>query len=674
MTQLSNRTDSQTSKGNWRWFALASAALFIALALQLAFHLTRTSVTIDEPPHILAGYRHLQCGDFGINPEHPPLLKMIAAVPLLSRQLNHPPWECGSKVTTKFESFTYGASFLVENDLDRIVVTARSGAAIVTLLFAVMLFVAAWQMFGRWQAVTALAVFAFEPNLIAHGSLVTTDMAISATAFAAAYALFRFASVPSWSNFVVGGIALGLMLSAKHSAAIILPILLVTFLFDAILSPTNSSSRVRTVLHRLTAFAGMCLIAWMVLWAFYGFRYYSIPSATSDTILVADYIKENGRPEVVTSLPARVTDFISKTRIFPESYVLGMADVISWGSRNTWLFGKNYVTGQWFYFPVALAVKSSLALLLLLPLGLLLPFIAPEKRRQAIFLLIPPLAFFGVALTSSFTTGVRHILPIYGFLIVVSAAGAVWLARKAAVLKIFVVALLVYSAAATVRTAPRYLAFANDLWGGTGNTHRIFNDSNTDTGQSIKLMNEYIRREGVTDCWTAAFVHPEIIEHIQPCRPMPSGLRILLSRRLLDPVPPVIEGTVFVSVNELPPRGAGEYVPMTTSEPLALIGGNILVFRGRFEVPVAAAISHVHRSGALLRAGKTDEAIEEARRAVQLAPEDPRTRLALGLAFSRQGQTGAAISELEMSAELAATQPVFRNTEVRARQELTKLK
>src|SRR4051812_264839 len=89
------------------FFALAAALLFVAFGGQLWFHATRTNATVDEPDHILAGHRHW-CGDFGITPEHPPLLKMLATASLNFRQLAEPPWECSSKFTSKFDTFSYG--------------------------------------------------------------------------------------------------------------------------------------------------------------------------------------------------------------------------------------------------------------------------------------------------------------------------------------------------------------------------------------------------------------------------------------------------------------------------------------------------------------------------------------------------------------------------------------
>ena len=651
-------------------FAVLTVFLFAAFAFQLVYHAVRTSATVDEPFHILAGHRHWQCRDFGINPEHPPLLKLLATVPLNFRQLAEPPWQCGSKLTTKFDGFSYGSTFIVDNGIDDTVIPARLAASVMSIVLAVLVFLAAWEMFGRWEALTALAIVAFEPNLIAFGSLVLTDMAISTTAFGAVYALYRFGKYPTWARFLLAALALGLMLAAKHSAVIFVGILCILFFADAVLFHRLKINRARTVLQRAATFAGMFLIGLAILWSFYGFRYRAVPN-DAPTISVADYIKENGRPESVNGLPARVTEALSHTHIFPESYVLGMADVIAWGSRNTVIFGRNYPTGKWFFFPVAFVIKTNIALLLLLPVGLISVYFRREKWREALFLLLPPVIFLIVASRSEFTNSVRHILPIYGFLIVLSSAGAIWLCQKFKSFRYALVALLVFNAAAALRTAPNYLAFANDLWGGYQNTHRLLI---SDIGQNMKLVSEYIARENVKDCWIVAFVHPEMIRSVQPCRPMPSTVRIMISRNLIEPVPPMIEGTIVLNERDVPPFGGDEYAPITKSQPIAFIGGNIFVYRGRFEVPLAAAMSRVHRCGYFLRMNEVDQAITEGRQATELGPHDPRTHLALGLALARSEQKAEARSELEKAAELAKADVRFRNQEVSARRELERMK
>lgn len=104
------------------------------------------------------------------------------------------------------------------------------------------------------------------------------------------------------------------------------------------------------------------------------------------------------------------------------------------------------------------------------------------------------------------------------------------------------------------------------------------------------------------------------------------------------------------------------------------IGGNTYIYRGRFEVPLAAAISHAVRSDHFLRAKNVDDAVREGREAVRLGSGDPRTHLALALALARSGQNEEAIREFETAFLQAKADPRFRNAEVKAQQELSRLK
>ena len=657
------------------FFVILTVALFAVFAFQLCYHATRTSATVDEMPHILAGHRHWQCGDFGINPEHPPLLKLLATAPLNFQTLVEPPWDCGSRLTSKPDSFLFGARFIIQNGVDEIIIPVRLSAALMSLLLAALVFAAAWKMFGRAEALTALALFAFEPNLIAHGALVTTDMALSATAFAAALALYRFRNKPNVFRFFAVGLAVGLMLAAKHSAIIFVPGLFVLLIADAFVFRRHETRLPMQFLRQTAAFAGFFLIGLILLWAFYGFRYYSIPGATGDTISIENYIKaNNSRPEIADSFSAKTVAAVQQTRILPESYILGLADIIASGTRNSYIFDRNYPTGRWFYFPLAFIVKSSVALLLLLPLGLLFPFLQKEKRREMMFLLVPPLIFFAVALTSGLNIGVRHILPVYPFFIVIAAAGAVWLSRKFYFFKYILIGLLIFHAMTAVRVAPDYIAFSNDFWGGTNNTYRIFRGPDVEWGQNMKFVNEYLARENISDCWFAQYGMTELTQISQPCRLMPGSFPGDNAEQPIEPTPPVIEGTVLLSITTLPPRGGAEYLPIAQSQPIAQIGGSIFVYRGRFEIPLAAALSHAARANQLIRFNRFEEAVADGRKAVEFAPGDSRTHLALGIVLARAGQKDEARREFETVIELAKSNPaLFRNAEIRAQQEIKRL-
>jgi 4-amino-4-deoxy-L-arabinose transferase-like glycosyltransferase len=656
-------------------YSAAVVVLFGLFAFQLWFHAVRTSATFDEPAHTVAGYRYWQCGDFGINPEHPPLLKLLSTVSLNFRaSLIEPKAECGARLTPKLEMFNLGGVFLSDNGVDSVLIPARLLAALMSLVLAALMFLATREMFGRWEAIVALAILAFEPILIAHGSLVTTDMALMATAFGAVYALYRYLKNPTWARFLIVGLAFGLMLAAKHSAVIFVPVLLAVFIADAVFNRKFGERLPKLIFRRVAAFAGFFLIGFVLLWSFYGFRYYALPNATQPTVSVDEYIKANGRPEAIESSFAAVVRAINKLHVFPESYTLGLADIAATNSRNTWIYGHNYATGQWFYFPLAFAVKSSVALLLLLPFGFVFTFFEKEKRREMLFILAPPLAFFAFSLTSKMNIGVRHILPVYAFLIVAAAVGAIWMSRRFYYFRYFLIALLIFHAVTAFRTAPNYIAFANDFFGGTNSTYLIFRESNVDWGQNYKLVNEYLQRENITDCWFAGVGDQETMRVSQPCRLLPDSVLQRLPAQIFDAAPPVVEGTILVSVSNLPPRGGSEYLPLTETEPIAQIGGTIFVYRGRFHLPLAAALSRATRANQFVSLKRFDEAVAEGRAAVELAPGDARTRLALALALLRAGQKAEARREFEAVSETAKANPaLFRNQEVRARQELGRL-
>jgi hypothetical protein len=598
---------------------------------------------------------------------------MLSAVPLMFREVVDVPWDCGSKITTKPDSFLYGAKFVVQNDPDSTVIPARLFAALMGVLLAILVFAAAWKMFGRWEALVALALLAFEPNLIANGALVTTDMTLSTAAIGAVFALYWFCRKPGMIRFLAAGAAVGVLLAAKHSAAIFIPALCVLFVADALIYRRGNSTVVKKAFYQAGVFAAVFLLGLLVLWSFYGFRYRAIPSAAQDPISVADYIATNGRPEMVSSYSARLVEGVDRTHVLPESYVLGLADIVATGSRNMYLFDTAYPTGQWFYFPVCFLIKSSIPLLLLLPFGFAFALIEREKRREMMFLLFPPLFFFAVALTSGINIGVRHILPVYPFFIIAAAVGGVWITRKFPALRFVLIALLLFHAVTAARTAPDYIPFVNDLWGGTDNAYRIFKDPNLDFGQNSKFVMDYLKKENITDCWYASHGNVELTVASQPCRLLPGTFQLSLTDQVFDPVPPVIEGTVLLTAMAFPPR-VELYRSIIHTEPIARIGRGVFVYRGRFEIPLAAAISHADRSTILLRLRRFDEALIDGKKAVELGPDDPRTHLALGTALARVGRKDEAKASFERAIEAAQSNAVvFRNQELRARQEIKRL-
>jgi 4-amino-4-deoxy-L-arabinose transferase-like glycosyltransferase len=655
---------------------LAVLVLLAAFAAQLWYHATRTSPVLDEPAHIFAGYRHWECKDFGINPEHPPLVKLLATAPLIARRLPFPDIGCGTQITPKVSGFVQGNIFIVQNGVDEIVVPARLATALISLILAVVVFLAAREMFGLWAGIATLALFVFEPNIIANGSIVTTDLAISATAFAAVYALYRYGKKPTPVRFLMVAVSVGLMLSAKHSALLLLPVLFFLVIADGAIFRNSERSRVEIIGRRTAFFCATVLIGLTILWAMYGFQYYSLPGATSPTVSLEQYAQELGRPETINSRSMKIVQGIGSLSILPESYVVGLTDIAAANSRNTVILNRPYTTGQWWYFPLAFVVKSSVALLLLLPVGLVALAFEKEKRRELLFLLVPAISYFAISLTSGMNLGVRHLLPVYPFFIVIAASGSTMLAARFRWFGFGLAVILLFHAFTPLRIAPHYMAFSNDFAGGLNETHNYMRDAGVDYGQSLKLPAEYIKQNNIApeDCWFAGRGNYVMVKALSPCRVLPSGMTQIVGEMMVDPVPPVIEGIIFVSANELPPRGGPEYSPIAESKPVAILGGAVLVYQGRFDVPRAAAMSRVNRAFAFIRLNQLDEAKDNATEAINIYPADPRPHAALANVLVRQNMLTEAKAEFEKALELAQSDPAtFLGLTVGVRKHLARI-
>ena len=203
--------------------AAGVACLLVVLALQLAFSARRESQTRDEACHIFAGYNYWKNADFGDNPEHPPLVKLLATLPLLPLPLNVPPHP---GVFSKEEDFLTATQFVYSNGAEMILFRTRMAAALLTLLLGPLVFAAAKEMFGPIPAFIALTLLVFEPNMLAHGAVVTTDVGFSCCLLATVYAFYRYVKKTSVVRLALTGLAAGLGLATKHSAILIPPILL----------------------------------------------------------------------------------------------------------------------------------------------------------------------------------------------------------------------------------------------------------------------------------------------------------------------------------------------------------------------------------------------------------------------------------------------------------------
>jgi 4-amino-4-deoxy-L-arabinose transferase-like glycosyltransferase len=635
--------------------------LLIVLSLQLFFSVRRESQTWDEANHIFAGYRSWTHADFGLNPEHPPLLKLLATVPLLWSKPKSPALE---ERFFKEDAFLRGKEFLYQNDPEKILSRTRTAAATLTLLAALLVFLGAREMFGTGAAFIALTLLTFDPNLLAHGALITTDVGLACFMFLSVYMFYRFLKSPSALRLIMAGAAVGLVLAVKHTGLLVLPILFLLTLCEIILNVfgTNPKNIGRHALKTLASLALITLIAWVVLWSFYGFRYDARPNGLQLNPPLVEYVQGLKPSEAwPISIAARL-------RILPESYLYGLADVkLTANYYTSYLLGKVYAHGVWFYFPVAFLIKSTVGVLALLLLSVgVIATRRLNRRREVLFLVVPVIFYLLVALTVGMNIGVRHILVVYVFLYVL-IGGATWtLIRQSRKWAYAVGVFLLVHAASSMLAFPNYIPYANELWGGPSQTHKYLTDSNSDWGQQLKSVKQYLDERGVKECWFVYFAAgvAEPSYYGIPCKPLPT-INTLWLNEPID-VPNSIDGPVLISASNLSgvefgPGRLNPYGQFKLLTPTAVIDRGVFVFDGKFEMPLAAAISKAQKAQNLAQAKQLDQALQEAQAAVALSPDSVQTQLALGDILLEMGQPQQARTSYEKALELAKTiEPEFQ--------------
>lgn len=610
------------------WFVISVAVLLVVLFCELFFSVRQNSQTFDESAHIYAGYSYWKRGDFGINPEHPPLAKMVGAIPLLGMHLDlQPP----PPIFFRAASSMGGFRFLYTQDADTILLRARMAMMVFTFALALLVLFAAREMFGDVAALIALLLFVFGPNILANGALVGTDMAVSAMLFATVYAFYRYTRKPTAARLLVCAVAAGLALGVKHSALIVFP-LLVLLAAGSVLLDRKSGMEAGVprskrwggeVARMIVALLVISAVSFALLWAAYGFRYAARPGNAAMTPPTAAFLATLHRP-----LEARTIGFAEHHHLLPEAYLYGLTDVteLTNEGRPMFVLGKIYSTGKWFYFPATFLIKSTIGFLLLLALALVAAGLwRRERARELMFMVVPAAVYLGAALLSKMNIGHRHILPAYAFLIVLTAAGAALLMRRSRVWAGVVVVLLAFHVVSSARAYPAYLAYSNEVWGGPSQTWKVLTDANTGWDSGLKPLQRYVREKGIRDCWLAYDGPADVSYFKLPCKPLPTFFSMLI-RTPQGIVPEQIHGPIFIGSLAMSGFGFGPgevnpYQPFWAVKPDDVIQGELLVYNGTFDVRRVAALSHAVAAGTASQSGQPGVALAEAQRAETLAPE-----------------------------------------------------
>src|SRR5580704_13059400 len=326
------------------WMVAGVAGFILIFAIHLALISRANTITWDEPDPIYSGYLSWR-GDFGLNPEHPPLVKFVATVPLLLMQLNVPEMQ---DRPYRLQTVLGGRDFIFHNDADKIVFRAQMAASIFTLLLFVIAFLATREMFNTTAGFLALGLLLFDPTLLAHGALVTTDAAQACFLLASIYAFYRYMRSPSPGRLAITALAVGLALASKHSAVLVFPMLLFLAGIEMFRRESTDSepqlSAGKRAARYTTALMMIGLVSVAILWAAYGFRY-----AARGNGLHLNPPMEAQLARVPSPTQAKLLHEFARFHLLPVSYIYGFAHVFtSADDFNSYLFGKSYPHAVWF--------------------------------------------------------------------------------------------------------------------------------------------------------------------------------------------------------------------------------------------------------------------------------------------------------------------------------------
>ncbi len=489
-------------------FVILSMLLF-----QLIFQLILArsdSQTTDEAVHLSSGYTYLIKHDFRFNPEHPPIIKALAALPLLiikpSIPLDNEYWQKADKffedhwfLTLQFSQKMFYQS---GNNPDQLLFWGRLWPILMLMGLGMAIFMISKAIWGWPGSLVSFGLFIFDANFIGHGHLITTDVGAALGYLLSIYVFWRFLHQPNYKWVLLTGLMIGISLLIKFTLLILWPAMIILFIYFA-WTQKISKSKISSILWKFLIILGL---SWLIVWGAYGFNY-QLPPASGhvyqDIRLVnqarIDWQNDGNMINLELNRNPKLENIINhiypylRYLLVPRDFWKGLIMTFSHaaGGHRVFLLGKLADKGFWYYFPIIFLVKTSLASLLLIFLAIKKQWRHQENSHQVNFFLIAAGIYFIIAMLSKANLGIRHIFPIFPLLYII--AGGIWpLTKKWQ--KIAVVVAFGWLFIEVIITYPSYIGYFNQLAGGSSYGYKIARDSNLNWGEDIKRIKNYIAK------------------------------------------------------------------------------------------------------------------------------------------------------------------------------------
>ena len=485
-----------------RWTLAVLILLGLVFVARVALTYPIFSATYDEGFHIAAGIDHYQNREFGIYYWNPPLARYCLGLLPYLNGIRLPEGERKQELALNQPAIT-SAVLWEAGDYWSTLTLARIGtlAFLPLLLFSVFRWSAS--IYGRQAGVVACVLITCASNVIAHGGLATVDFGAAATVTAAAFFLHKWFKDLKLSSCLVAALTFAAALSTKFSAAVFLAPIVGAYLLISRLSKhrVQRASQLDFVKRFVPHAVLFVFVIWCFLWIVYAFQTREMDPSSARLHAIIGRVSEPDSP--LHQATFRATSAVLTWIMPPMDFVLGLHKVMELSEigHPSFLLGETSQLGRWYYFPVALAFKTSLPLLLLVVLALGLSLFDPRKRETladsapllAAIVMIPAVAMLG-----NLDIGLRYILPLFPFLAVL--ASGVFTpppdGQKHRVLAVAMV-LLTWHVGESFATHPDYLSHFNAL--GRGREEQLLGDSNIDWGQDLGRLSSYLAEHEIDE-------------------------------------------------------------------------------------------------------------------------------------------------------------------------------
>lgn len=439
--------------------------IFTGLSIGSALH---ESLTFDEIVHIQEGKNALLHQTFQIDTNNPPLIRELAVVPLV-----------------------LGVDKLITSSYPNIqALPARIVILLLAISLGIYVFIEAKTYFGFSGALFALFLWTFEPNILANSHYVTQDLGVTLFFFLSYMMLVRTIEKPRRRNFVALGIFTGLMAASKITA---LPYFGLSAALVLLLLLKKQWMKWIIVFKKYIILS--CIVSMMMVWTTYFYQ--------SSVIIVP--MEREGRVSARLETYARKTNntvllstlHILQTKEIPlGDYLAVIKNTLIRSTIPTKIFflGNFYDNTRWYFMGVNIFLKTPLPLSILYLLGFWIGLVEKRKNRSLTILEIPIISVLFIASLSRMQPFVRYVLPMYPFIILVAAGSASFCKNNYQ--KIILCILSLWYVAGTLHCYPYFITYANEL--ADKHEHVVFRfiDSNSDWGQSLHSLKQYVDRVG----------------------------------------------------------------------------------------------------------------------------------------------------------------------------------